>query len=502
MKLSRQCGILLHPTSLPGPYGIGSIGRAAFDFIDDLADLGAGLWQVLPLSDTGRGSSPYSARSSLASSPLLIDLDALVQDGLLTRSELQHYPHFSPYSVDYPAVQAAKQSVLDRVTENFTQRASSSMKAQYRAFVRANKGWLEDYALFKALDTHYGGIPWNTWPVELAQRQKKTLREAKNEHQDAIDATKILQFLFERQWQALREYAHSRGIRIFGDMPIFVDHHSADVWGNQPLFLLDEAGDPSAVAGAPPDQFSAKGQHWGNPLYSWRQHQKSGFSWWKQRLARALDLVDLLRLDHFRGFAAHWEIPAATQDATTGKWAKGPGKRLFDALAKEFGELPIVAEDLGEITPDVLALRDDCGFPGMKVLQFAFGAGDDNTNLPEHCEEKAVVYTGTHDNNTSLGWFLDLDANDDHAVRDHLLNYLNSDGSEIHWDLIRCACHSRARLAVIPVQDLLGFGADCRMNQPGTVGKNWGWRLVRGTLQPGIRERLRNLLHETQRLAS
>jgi 4-alpha-glucanotransferase len=490
MRFTRSSGILLHPTSLPGPWGIGDLGPAAYQFVDFLAAAGQSLWQILPLGPTGYGDSPYQCFSAVAGNPLLVSLDALVERGLLTRVALAEAAGaytFSPDSVDYGPVIQFKLPLLRQAYSNLKAGASPETAAAFARFAADNAGWLDDYALFMTLKDLHGGAAWSSWAPELRSRQPAALAAARKEHAETVECHQFLQFLFFSQWAPLKAYANEREIKIIGDAPIFVAYDSADVWANPELFFLDADGNPTVGAGVPPDYFSATGQLWGNPLYRWDRMAQDGYAWWVSRLRAAFSQVDILRLDHFRGFAAYWEVPAGEATAMNGRWVKGPGPALFRRLEQELGSLPIIAEDLGLITPDVDALRVEFDFPGMKVLQFAFDGDPANIYLPHHHVPNCVVYTGTHDNDTTLGWYQGLTE----AQCDVVRAYLGRDGSDIAWDLIRAAMMSVADMAVIPFQDVLRLGADARMNTPGLLGQNWGWRFRVEALNPGVAGGLR-----------
>ncbi len=498
MRFPRSSGILLHPTSLPGPWGIGDLGPAAYAFVDFLAAAGQSLWQILPLGPTGYGDSPYQCFSAFAGNPLLISLDALIQRGLLSYDEAAEAAaerYLSLDAVHYGEVLDVKLPLLQRAFERVRAGAAPDLAEDFRAFQAAQAGWLPDYALFMALKNAHAGQAWNTWEPPLRDRQPEALARAREEHAAAIAFQEFLQFLFFHQWRRLRSYANQQGIAIIGDAPIFVAYDSADVWANRELYFLDASGNPTVVAGVPPDYFSATGQRWGNPLYRWREMARDGYGWWVARLRAIFDQVDILRLDHFRGFAAYWEVPADEETAINGRWVKGPGADLFTRLEAELGSLPIIAEDLGLITPDVHALRDQFDFPGMKVLQFAFDTPE-NPYLPHNHVPNCVVYTGTHDNNTSVGWFQGLSEEERERVR----AYLGRDGADIAWDLIRLALMSVADLVVIPFQDVLRLGAEARMNTPGLLGQNWAWRFRAEALNDGLASGLRFLTTVYDRL--
>ncbi len=492
MKLDRSAGVLLHPTSLPSPFGIGDFGPAAEQYIEWLANAGVRWWQVLPLHPPGAGFSPYSAASTFAGSPLLISPELLVKDGLLIRDELASYPALPADHVEYEAVAAAKRALLRQAWERFDGSRAQPLAGEFEAFIEAHQAWLEDYSRFEALKRAHRGAPWYEWPDDrLRLHDEAALKRWDDGHRKEVGFSRFCQFVFFRQWERLRRTASGRGIRILGDVPIFVAHDSAEVWAHRELFKMDRRGRPEVVAGVPPDYFSATGQRWGNPIYDWERHAKDGFAWWIGRLAHAMQLYDAVRLDHFRGFAAFWEIPAAEKTAVNGRWVPGPGRALFDVLRRKLGALPFIAEDLGTITGDVRELRRALGLPGMAILQFAFTPRPRSLYLPYNLRPEVVVYTGTHDNNTTLGWWLE-DATG--PERDFARRYMATDGHEIYWDLIRLALASVSNLAIVPHQDLAGLGSDCRMNTPGRGDGNWAFRLTGWMLDPGIQARLGELI--------
>jgi len=491
--MHRTSGILLHPTSLPGPYGIGDLGPGAYRFVDFLAAAGQGLWQMLPLGPTGYGDSPYQCLSAFAGNPLLISPELLLEDGWLDAADLDP-PATVPDQVEFGPVREWKSALLALAHRRFLERASPDDSAALAAFCRDQAHWLDGYALFAALKASQDLRPWTEWPAALSRRDPQALAEWSQAQAEAIQLQYFEQFVFARQWQRLRAYAGARGVRLVGDAPIFVAHDSSEVWTHPEWFYLDDCGVPTVVAGVPPDYFSATGQRWGNPLYRWDRLAEDGYGFWVQRLRHLLGLVDLVRIDHFRGFAGYWEIPGDEATAVHGRWIEGPGLDLFTALRQELGEdLPLIAEDLGVITEDVEALRDGLELPGMAILQFAFepttqGFGQ-GSYLPHNHRRRLVVYTGTHDNETVAGWWAGLDE----PIRDHVRRYLNTDGAEVHWDLIRAALASVADMALFPLQDALGLGADACMNHPGTMRGNWVWRLGGDALTPALAERLREL---------
>lgn len=495
MKFERSSGILLHPTSLPGPYGIGDIGPQAHDWIDFLADVGCGLWQVLPLGPTGYGDSPYQCFSAFAGNPYLISPDALVEKGLLEKGDLADRPEFPDEEVDYGAVIPWKLEVLDRAYDRYQRGEWAELERSMHSFREEQSHWLDDFALFMALKEAQGGGAWVDWPEDLRKREPEALEHAKQSFSEAIDRHTFRQFIFADQWDSLRQHAHEVKIRIIGDIPIFVAHDSAEVWARPELFYLDEDGNPTVVAGVPPDYFSATGQLWGNPLYRWQVHAANAYAWWIKRWESVLQLVDIVRLDHFRGFAGYWEVPADEETAENGRWMPGPGKHFFKILRKALGELPIIAEDLGVITPDVVELRDHFNLPGMIVVQFAFYGDPSETFLPHNHHEHKVIYTGTHDNDTSRGWYERVSEEE----RSFCRRYLGISGDDIAWDLIRTAWSSVAVFAVAPMQDFLSLGNEARMNYPGNPRGNWSWRMTEGSIDEGLRNRIREFNHLYQR---
>ena len=487
MKFERSSGVLLHPTSLPGRYGIGDLGPSAFQFIDWLADAGCKLWQILPLGPTGYGDSPYQCFSAFAGNPYLISPDFLLRDNLLHPDDLAEVPDFAADEVDYGRIIPWKLNLLERAFIRFKS-APKAVRQEFDHFCAENVAWLRDYVLFMALKEAHGGGDWGKWPEPLRKRDSDTLEEAGTRHADAIERYTFYQFAFFRQWSAVRRHAHDRGIRIVGDIPIFVAYDSADVWANPELFFINEDSQPSVVAGVPPDYFSATGQLWGNPLYRWDVLKSRDYDWWIARFRAILSQVDVVRLDHFRGFAGYWEIPAGSATAETGRWVPGPGEDFLKAVESALGELPIIAEDLGEITPDVIVLRDQFDLPGMKILQFGF-SGPDNAFLPHNYPSHCVSYTGTHDNDTARGWY---ETASEHE-RDFARRYLDTDGNNFAWELVRAGWASVAVYALAPMQDLLGLGTEARMNFPSTLGGNWSWRLLPDELSRELQERVREL---------
>jgi 4-alpha-glucanotransferase len=495
IQFDRSSGILAHPTSLPGPHGSGDLGPVAYHFINWLAVAGQKIWQILPFEPAGIGNTPYATLSAFAGNPLLVSLEDLAEHGWLPVHEIAQPPIFSPFKVDFERVIPYRMSRLEYAAETFFFNGSKSDTAEYEQFCAENEKWLGDFTLFMALHERYEKKDWTNWPPELVHREKTALKAAAKELASAIKFHKFVQWCFQRQWMSVKRYANEHGVKIVGDMPIFVAFHSSDVWAHQDLFFLDHDGKSTVVAGVPPDYFSKTGQRWGNPLYRWTSHEASGFQWWIDRIKRTLQYVDILRIDHFRGFAANWEIPATEKTAVVGKWVDGPKDKLFSAIKKKLGALPIIAEDLGVITPDVTALRDAFGFPGMKILQFAFVGGPESPFLPHNYSPNSVVYTGTHDNDTTVGWH--KMATEHERVFVH--KFLGRETKEIHWDLIRLASQSNAVMSIFPFQDILGLDSDGRMNIPGTTFGNWEWRFAWSQVLPHHAAKLYEISALTQR---
>ena len=489
MRFPRASGVLLHPTSLPGPHGSGDFGPAAYHFVDWLRAAGQKLWQILPLGGIGPGNSPYMSTSAFAGNVLLIELAELHKRGWLEASEVEPAAGMQTHRLDFAAIVPFRMERLARAARRFAATASPEEQADLQAFCERHADWLPDYSLFMTLAERHGWSDWSDWDPPLAARHPAALAAAREAHAERIAFWTFCQWCFFRQWLALKSYANGCGIEIIGDAPIFIAYQSAEVWARPELFELDAKGKPKAVAGVPPDAFSETGQRWGNPLYRWQAHAKEGYAWWVQRIRRIFELVDIVRIDHFRGFAGYWEIPAHEATAVHGRWLPGPGEALFKAIARELGPLPIIAEDLGVITPDVVALRKKFAFPGMRVLQFAFEGGSGNAYLPHNYDIDSVVYTGTHDNDTTLGWWASLSEAQHHRVCD----YLGSSGQEIHWDLIRAACASVADTAVHPMQDVLGLAGEHRMNLPGRGEGYWQWRFSWDQVRPEHAQRLAHL---------
>lgn len=499
MTFPRASGILLHPTSLPGRFGIGDLGDEAYAFADFLTASGQSLWQVLPLGPTGYGDSPYSGYSAFAGNTFLISPERLLAEGWLSQDDVDEIALESD-RVDFGHAHDSKDKMLRRAYANYQRTTDPEFRHQFEMFGEHNRSWLEDYALFRALKNAHNYAAWHEWEPALVRRDEFALRQARDGLQAEIEAQKFFQFLFFRQWFALKAYCKERGVKIIGDVPIFVAHDSADVWTNPDQFKLDENGVPTVVAGVPPDYFSETGQYWGNPIYEWDRMRADGFQWWIERVRATLRIVDIMRIDHFRGFAACWEIPAGDETAERGRWVPAPGRELFTAIGNALGELPIIAEDLGVITPEVDQLRDDFGFPGMRVLQFAFGGDADSIHLPHNYLQNVVVYTGTHDNDTTLGWFQSSAGADSTRTeseidceRNFCKKYLNTRGVEMHWDFIRTVLSSVANTAIIPMQDVLGAGNEGRMNLPNSTEGNWSWRFAASALTPDHARRLRDL---------
>lgn len=489
MRFPRSSGVLLHPTSLPGPYGSGDLGAAAYHFVDWLLAAGQKLWQILPLGGIGPGNSPYMSSSAFAGNVLLIDPSTLKQRGWLTAADLKPDAGFEEHRFNFAAVVPWRMERLRRAAQRFASSATPEDRIDFETFCSAQASWLSDYALFMALADHHGWRDWCEWDPLLATRDPTAMLEAGAAHAERVAFWKFCQWCFFQQWLKLKAYANERGVEIVGDAPIFIAYQSAEVWARPELFELDHSGRPTVVAGVPPDAFSDTGQRWGNPLYRWEAHTKENFAWWVERIRRTLELVDIVRIDHFRGFAGYWEIPADEPTAQKGRWLPGPGMALFKAINKSLGPIPIIAEDLGVITPDVVALRRKFGLPGMRILHFAFGSGSGNTFLPHNHEPDTVVYTGTHDNDTTLGWW----NNANEFERNHLRDYLGTEAKEVHWDLIKAACASVADTAIHPLQDVLGLGASSRMNFPGKSEGYWEWRFSWEQVKPQHAQRLAHL---------
>ncbi len=502
MRFPRSCGIILHPTSLPGRYGIGELGAEAYRWVDFLAAARQKIWQVLPLGPTGFGDSPYQSFSAFAGNPLLIALDELVENRLIDPGELEDRPAFPENEVDYGSVIPWKMALLRRAAAAFRKGAAPDLRADFGDFQTRHSDWLEEFALFMALKEAHGGAVWTEWDRPAAMRRPVALSEWRNRLADEVFAHKFAQYLFFRQWGRLRDHCRQRGIRILGDMPIYVANDSADVWANPDLFQLDANGRPAVVAGVPPDYFSATGQLWGNPIYRWDELARRGYGWWILRFQATLGMVDMIRLDHFRGFEAYWEVPAGDKTAENGRWVKGPGGDFFDAVEGVTGKLPLVAENLGVITEQVEAIRTRFGYPGMSVLQFAFGTDPQGPDFrPHNYPRERVAYTGTHDNDTTAGWWTSeagpgstRSEEDIIREREFAAAYLGfRDDDEINWVFIRTVLASVADVALYPLQDVLGAGSEARMNLPGSPSGNWRWRFRHTDLKPDLARRLKDM---------
>jgi 4-alpha-glucanotransferase len=500
MSFPRASGILLHPTSLPGSFAIGDLGPAAFAFADFLAASGQSLWQVLPLGPTGYGDSPYAGYSAFAGNSLLISPEKLLEQGLITEADLAEVLTAPSPRIDFGVAHETKGALLAKAFANYQRATDTEFRSEFETFAEQNASWLDDYAMFRALKNAHDGKPWHEWEPSVAQRTPAALEHVRSELHDQIEAQTFYQFLFFRQWLELKTYCHRLGIQIVGDVPIFVAHDSADVWTNPDQFKLNSDGSPIVVAGVPPDYFSETGQYWGNPLFNWDRMRADGFRWWIERVRATLRVVDIARIDHFRGFVACWEIPGGDKTAERGRWVEAPGRELFTAIREALGQLPIIAEDLGVITPDVEKLRDDFGFPGMRILQFAFGSDTNNIDLPHNYHQNVVVYTGTHDNDTTVGWFDSVagegstrTADQIECERNFCRKYLRTDGKRIHWDFIQAVLASVANTAIVPLQDVLGLGSEARMNLPNSTSSNWLWRFSERDLTDELASELREL---------
>jgi len=500
MKFPRASGILLHPTSLPNEYGIGDLGKSAYEFVDFLEISKQTYWQVLPLGPTGYGDSPYQSFSAFAGNTNLISPEVLVEESLLTKEEIDDKPAFPMEKVDFGKVIDWKNELLKKAYERFRLTTNVDLRGSFESFTRQVAMWLEDYALFRAIKTTQNQKLWLEWDEPLRLRNEASLLETRKSLSEEIRAQKFYQFLFFKQWGRLKNYANGKGIKIIGDIPIFVSLDSADVWCNPQEFKLKDDLTPKVVAGVPPDYFSKTGQLWGNPIYDWDNMQTDGFKWWVSRVKSTLKTVDIVRVDHFRGFAGSWEVPGGDKTAENGSWVSVPGKQLFQTLIHELGNLPVMAEDLGVMTDEVKELRDGFGFPGMRILQYAFGGDSKNNDLPHNYVKNCVAYTGTHDNDTAVGWFRSqagANSTRDKAEisneQDFCLRYLDSDGEEINWDFVKAVWGSVANSAIAPMQDLLGLGAKARMNLPASKSNNWQWRCSYGCFSKELGERLKKL---------
>lgn len=468
----RKAGVLLHITSLPGGYGSGNLGATARNFVNFVAECGIKVWQMLPVTPPQGGLSPYQSSSMHAGHPRFISLGPLVDKGWLSKEEYERLPR----------TEKGHKRGLDLAWQGFCRSQDNANKAMLEDFSRKHEYWLDDFALFEALHDEHPGKPWWEWPEAVREREPQTIRALHDSLRPRTDRIRFQQMLFFEQWHALKQYANERGVELFGDMPIFVAQDSAEVWSHQSSFFLAPSGQPTVVAGVPPDYFSDTGQRWGNPLYRWDVLERQGFAFWKQRFKTQLELFDLIRIDHFRGFESYWEIPATDETAINGRWVKAGGDAFFESLEDEFGRLPLIAEDLGIITDEVTGLRKRHGLPGMKILQFGFSGGPDNPYLPFHHERNSVVYTGTHDNDTTLGWYLELDE----KTRQNLSGFIGPTTEPMPWPMIRMALASRSALAILPMQDLLGLDGAHRFNLPGTSEGNWIWRFDWPMVDPGL----------------
>jgi 4-alpha-glucanotransferase len=487
MSYDRQAGILLHPTSLPGPDGIGDIGPAAYQWINTIKKAGFSLWQVLPLGPTGYGDSPYQCFSAFAGNPFLVSPSLLLEDGLLHSSDVSERPALPANHVDYGAAIHWKNHLLQLAYSRFCRIHPPLMMDEFNEYQLAEDAWLKDFSIFMAIKEQMNGKAWNEWPKELRKRIPETIKEFSEQHAKSIEYHQFRQFLFSRQWNQLHSYVNEAGIKIIGDIPLFVAYDSADVWANPELFFLDREGNPEFVAGVPPDYFSATGQLWGNPLYRWDYHRQTDYAWWIARIRATLTLFDFIRLDHFRGFAGYWEIPAGMLTAEKGRWVPGPGADFLSRVSQVLGRLPIIAEDLGEITPDVFELRDKFNLPGMKIFQFSFASDSTDPFLPHNYPVNCVAYTGTHDNDTSIGWYQTAPESE----RDFCRRYLACDSTGIPWEMIRAVWQSAARIAIAPLQDFLSLDTSARMNFPGRMGGNWSWRMTGNGLSDELVNRIK-----------
>ncbi len=487
----RSSGILLHPTSLPGKYGIGSLGKEAYKFVDFLKKANQKLWQIFPLGPTGYGDSPYQCFSTFAGNPYLIDFDLLIEQNLLTEEDLKDVDFGgNEESVDYGAIYNQKYPLLRKAYENFKTNGNDDLKGKLDAFKAENSDWLNDYSLFISLKNHFNGLPWTEWPHDIKVREEAAVNKYREELADEIEYNNFIQCLFFDQWNNVKKYANDNGIKVIGDIPIFVAVDSSDAWANPEIFLFDPELKPVKVAGVPPDYFSATGQLWGNPLYDWNKLKELNYKWWVDRVRANLSTCDIIRIDHFRGFDEYWAVPFGDDTAVNGQWVKGPGIDLFNKIKEELGSLPIIAEDLGFMTQGVIDLRESTGFPGMKILGFAFDSNEENEYLPHTYTKNCVVYTGTHDNDTLMGWFTKAKEEDRQFARDYL--HSQSD-DEIYWDALRGAWGSVANMAIAPIQDFLGLGSEARINTPGIASGNWQWRLKDGVLTDELAERIAKL---------
>lgn len=482
--MKRSSGIICHITSLPGEYGIGTLGKQAFEFVDFLLQTGQKLWQILPLGPTGYGDSPYQCFSAYAGNPLLISLEQLRKDAWLSIAELDTSTEFNNEKVDFGKLIKHKIPLLKKAFERFETSVESIDKVKFQDFCLRNEKWLNDFALFMALKSHFGGVAWVNWDSDIRLRKENALTQYTNELKDEINFHKFIQYIFFKQWLELKSYANNNGIKIIGDIPIYISSDSADAWTHSDLFMFDKERQPIEVAGVPPDYFSETGQLWGNPIFNWKKLKETNFAWWIERIKANQTLFDIIRIDHFRGFEAYWSIPFGEETAINGHWVKAPGKELYETIKKELGDIEIIAEDLGVITPEVEDLRDQFNLPGMKILQFANYSNGNDEYLPHNYPKNCVVYTGTHDNDTTISWYKNLDESEKEKVN----NYLLSDGNKMNWSLLRAAWSSVADIAIAPLQDILGLDSEGRMNTPGVAAGNWNWRFLDGDLKKIINE--------------
>jgi len=495
MKFERSAGILLHPTSLPGKFGIGDLGPEAYRWIEFLAKSGCVFWQILPLGPTGYGDSPYQSFSAFAGNPYLISPELLLEDHLIKKEDLDGAPKFPAYYVDYGEVMEWKKLLLIQAHANFLINRDQETQDKYDEFLE-HSPWLRDYSLYMALKEAHDGEPWMSWEPGLRTRDSNTMFNTQRQYANRVDYYCFCQFLFYKQWGTLRDYARQNKIKIIGDIPIFVAADSADVWAQPELFFLDQYGNPSIVAGVPPDYFSPTGQLWGNPLYRWETHREDGYTWWIERVKNLLQIVDIIRLDHFRGFLRYWAVAGSAKTAERGRWMKGPASDFFRSIQNALGNLPFIAEDLGVITPDVIHLRERFKLPGMKVLQFAFLSNPDDQFLPHNFPTHCIVYTGTHDNDTVKGWYERVPEEE----RDFYRHYMNRNGDHVAWDFIRACWSSVAVVAIAPMQDFLDLGNEARMNLPGQAQGNWQWRMPEDACSHELIEQIREINYLYSRL--
>ncbi|HOI29576.1 MAG TPA: 4-alpha-glucanotransferase [Melioribacteraceae bacterium] len=491
MKIERSAGILLHPTSLPGRFGIGDLGPEAYSFVDFMKSAGQTLWQVFPLGPTGYGDSPYQSFSAFAGNPLLISPELLYRDGLLEKSDIDHTPHFNSHKIDFGNLIDYKTEMLKKSFAKFLS-IENKFDEEFNQFSEKNNYWLDDFSLFMAAKEFHNGVVWSQWDNSIAFRKGDAVEKWKQKLSAEVKYFKFVQFIFDRQWRNLKEYVHNSGIKVIGDLPIFIAYDSADLWSNRDQFTVKEDGSLEFKAGVPPDYFSATGQLWGNPLYRWKVMEKDNFHWWQRRISKLLELVDIIRIDHFRGFDAYWEIPGDAETAIKGRWVKAPGEKLFSTIKNNLGELPIIAEDLGVITPSVEELRDKFQFPGIKILQFAFGENMEKKFLPHNHIPNCVIHTGSHDNETTRGFF-ESEKKKNSGVYEWAQRYLNYYGNDIVFELIKRSYSSVSNIVVIPMQDILNLGNEARMNVPSTLGGNWTWRFTWDQVDYSLSERYKEM---------